>query len=543
MSPLFRDYGVEVIKQSPLLRGNVTKYGSEKSNSLSNPLRKKWFSGASASSSSVVYKRRNEVEQLLHQNYSFPNGRQLIKDDCSVLNGDNDAVKTISSPSIRTRQPPQTKLESLGSTSTWRILLLPAITLAFALFLHPPCIDTVELKFGSCQEPSECAIYTDFSDELGTYISQRVVLKRSLDTAKFIYASMYMDDSGNVTESESADRRLGAYNSSTDYCEIKTRLFTVDAVEYKKYIISEGSTSSQNDLFSEIVDNTTLLSGNTRNYLFSRDHAEPLTLLDITSLSQTGYLKGNFRYPVIDISLSHLQPPSSSAASSLSLSSLRSMGGSQSSSQSFEEAGIALTNMRLLISTQGRPYTIWSCVLILILSIISVVMLTIFLLGVILHIKFILGIEKKSLEILVMTKSNKNEGILEMGDDDENLVSTTDCILRRHHSLVLNEEKDVIAITASNSRSHLPVPSLFHWMELLLPEQFVTFSLLTALILWLNPFSAMLTLLSLMTQMNWFKGDLSVPDMVLFIFKLTEALGRQGEEIFLLDIFFSVYIS
>lgn len=544
MSPLFRDYGLEVIKQSPLLRGNLKKYGSEKSNSLTKSLRKQWFSGASTNLSSSVYKRRNEVQQLLPQNYLIPlpgnnlkipnraNGRQHVTDDYSVLNGNNNGVKATSSPSIRTRQPPQTKLESLGSTSTWRILLLPAITLAFTLLFHPSCIKTTEFKFGSCLEPFECDFLTDFSDEEGINVAERIVIKRFLDTSKFIYISMYMDDSGKTIEPKSASRRLEDYNNTNNYYEIKTRLFTVDALEYEKYLISEGTELSRGGFFTETIkDNTSLLSDTTKICQLGVDRAEPMILLDFTSFFQTGYLKGNYRYPVVDITLSSIQPPSPFAVSSLYFPASRRLVDSQLTAEEFQKAlNTALANTRILVSTQGSSYTIWSCLLILILSSISVLTLVVSLLRVILHIKFILGIERKTLEILVTMKSNKNEELFDIGDDDENLVSTTDCILRRYHSLVLNEKMDMRTSAASKTPCPLPVSSFFHWMELLLPEQFVSFSLLTALIFWLNPFSAMLTLLSLMTQINWFKGNLSIPDILLFSFKLTEALGRQGEK-------------
>ena len=42
--------------------------------------------------------------------------------------------------SFRTRQPPQTRLESLGSSHTWLVLLLPALMALLALFLHPSCL-------------------------------------------------------------------------------------------------------------------------------------------------------------------------------------------------------------------------------------------------------------------------------------------------------------------------------------------------------------------------------------------------------------------
>ena len=42
--------------------------------------------------------------------------------------------------SFRTRQPPQTRLESLGSSHTWLVLLLPALMALLALCLHPTCL-------------------------------------------------------------------------------------------------------------------------------------------------------------------------------------------------------------------------------------------------------------------------------------------------------------------------------------------------------------------------------------------------------------------
>ena len=48
--------------------------------------------------------------------------------------------------SFRTRQPPQTRLESLGSSHTWLVLLLPAFIALLALFLHPTCLTST----GNC---------------------------------------------------------------------------------------------------------------------------------------------------------------------------------------------------------------------------------------------------------------------------------------------------------------------------------------------------------------------------------------------------------
>ena len=249
-------------------------------------------------------------------------------------------------------------------------------------------------------------------------------------------------------------------------------------------------------------------------------------LLEVKSLNNIGYLKGKSSYPIIDILLENVSDNFTDRFSTMSLQTkntkfnaslkfysklqkrriqekdfhdydIKDAVNAKNKEMKMQQDDISINqirnsaidgklleaddsnkdimteDIRLIISTQSKNFSIWSSVLIIILSMLSIVM-----------------------------------------------FSVSFCRIQAHVCFLLQKER----VNRNDTKNtNTKQKNYFYWLELILPEQFSGFGLMIALICWLNPISAILMLLSV------FDSDFSVPDILLFFSKLSESLGRQGK--------------
>ena len=549
ISPLFREYAPQEVKQSPMFADKtISKYGTTTSGSNSDtkeetPQKRMSSSTATFSFPSDKYKRR-PIDTRQVSLLSVPSVGERILNTSRKSNAalysdaqheDIATEEFTACSSVRTRQSPQTRLETLGSNHTWILLLLPAITAILVILLHPYCIDTVELNDESCTSPFLCTTTALLQHDDGSTIPSsgvlRILLERSIASVNFIDVSMYIDHfkiSSDVIDS--VGRRMLSdtnRNETKNLYRVKTVLSSVDSADL-------GGIKIRNDKKNKEIDNSISLgklSVKSESYIKETvleyhyiDGSEDSTsLLEVKSLNNIGYLKGKSSYPIIDILLENVSDNFTNSVSTLSLqtknantkfvskvhrrpmlekdfnendikdakkskeikkqkSNISPINKLQNSANNgnylaAEDSNedITIKNIRLVISTQSKIFSIWSSVLIIILSIISIITISISFSRIQAHVCYLLKKEKE--------KRNEKES---------------------------KERKQ---------------NSFFYWLELILPEQFSGFGLIIALICWLNPISAVLMLLSVLDS------NFSVPDILLFFSKLIESLGRQGKKL------------
>jgi hypothetical protein len=547
-SPLFREYGPQEVKQSPMFAGKGTsKYGSSlplinDNASKQNSLKKLPSSRASFSDTSASYKKRNFDPAVSPQQHTkllscgssssssvckAPSRKPYNENFNDMGSQECENIVPVSRGiSVRTRQPPQTRLESLGSTHTWILLFLPSLSAILVLFIHPYCVSTTEFSFETCAVPYHCAILPSSSvDEFGnTPDILRIFLKRSVASVNFIDISMKINHFAITRDViDASNRKLIEMNSTDSTYAIRTRLFTVRS-EYLQDLsgsCSQGDKCDDDSLYDMTTYGAIMILDTTTIYKYvslrhsNGNNNEGFKLLDAKSLSRTGYLHGGNRYPVLDISITQIKPENllslpenrrdyfriSKSSGVFLRENLEDPADNPISSAPYEhsfeveraertieipskertevrtystisEGEITVEDMRLSFSSESHLFSLWSAVFMLLLSIVSCTSLGMFSL--------------------------------------------------RSHSHVLKCMKN-------KSRN-----SYFLWANFLLPEQFTGFGLIFALICWLNPLSAVLKLLSILNE------SVSVPDSWDFASKLIESLGRQGKvEFTVIKSFFS----
>ena len=547
-SPLFREYGPREVKQSPMFASKGTsKYGSSlpliNDNAIKqNSLKKLPTSRASFSGTSASYKKRNydpaispqQRTKLLSSSSSsvckVPNRKTYSEkfNDTGSQECEN-LVPASTGLSVRTRQPPQTRLESLGSTHTWILLFLPSLSAILVLFIHPYCVSTTEFSFESCTAPYHCAILPSTTiDEFGnTPDILRILLKRSVASVNFIDASMNIDHFAiSRAVIDASDRRLSDSNSTDSTYAIHTRLFTVRS-EYLQDLsesCSKGVSCNDESLYDMSTYGATVVLDTTTIHKYVSlsipNSKEGVKLLDAKSLSRTGYLHGGNRYPVMDISITQITPEnllslsdkhkgyfifskSSSgvtidnldySASNLDYSasnldySASNLESSASLEHNLEQRTEATTGTRTAVRTEVH-------------------------------------LESSSSESEITVKNMRMSFSTE-----SHLFSLWSAVFMLFLSIVSCTSLVVFSLRA---RSHvlrcmkkISENSCSQWANFLLPEQFSGFGLIFALICWLNPLSAVLKLLSILNE------SVSVPDFWDFTSKLIESLGRQGKAVF-----------
>lgn len=555
-SPLFREYGPREVKQSPMFASKGTsKYGSSlplitDNASKQNSLKKLPSSRASFSGTTASYKKRNydpvvspqQRTKLLGNSSSVsktPN-RKAYSDnfnDMGSLECEN-IVAASRGLSVRTRQPPQTRLESLGSTHTWILLFLPSLSAILVLFIHPYCVSTTEFSFETCAAPYHCAIMPSSTiDEFGnTPDILRILLKRSVASVNFMDVSMNIDHfaiSRDVIDA--SDRRLIEKNSTDSTYAIRTRLFTVRS-EYLQDLsgsCTKGDACNDDSLYDMTTYGATVILDTTTIYKYvslsnpNSNANEGLKLLDAKSLSRTGYLHGGNRYPVMDISISQITPENVLSLSkkhrdyigiSKSSSILRRDNLKKEYSAAYEHSFEAVrteSTTEILTGTRTEPRTEGRV-----------------------EVRTELFTERgreggREEGASVGTYSTSSEGEITVEEmrmffsSESHLFSLWSAVFMLLLSIVsctslvvfsLRAYSHVLRCTRNKSRD-----SCFQWANYLLPEQFTGFGLIFALICWLNPLNAVLKLLSILNE------SVSVSDSWDFASKLIESLGRQGK--------------
>jgi hypothetical protein len=570
-SPLFREYGPQEVKQSPMFASKGTsKYGSSlplmnDNASKHNSLKKLPSSRASFSGTFTSYNKSNydhtvspqQRTKLLGSSSSSssvcqaPNRKAYSENFNDIVSQECENVVPASRGlSVRTRQPPQTRLESLGSTHTWILLFLPSLSAILVLFIHPYCVSTTEFSFETCAAPYHCVILPSSSvDEFGTTPDiLRILLKRSVASVNFIDVSMNIDHfaiSRDVIDA--SDRKLSELNSTDSSYAIRTRLFTVRS-EYLQDLsgsCSKGDKCNDDSLYdmttygaTVILDTTTVYKYVSLSHINSNSN-EGFKLLDAKSLSRTGYLHGGNRYPVMDISITQITPENL-----LSLSEKRrdTFWISKSSSAVMRD-NLDYYAANLDYSAANLDYSIANLDL-----------------SVPYEHSFEVERTKTTIEIpkavqakdrtAVRTDSSISEGEITVEDmrislsSESHLFSLWSAVFMLFLSIVSCTSLVVFSFRAYSHvfrcMKNKSGNSYFLWANFLLPEQFTGFGLLFALICWLNPLSAVLNLLSILNEF------VSVPDSWDFASKLIESLGRQGKvnfSVFHFFTFFSLILS
>jgi hypothetical protein len=520
-SPLFREYGPCEVKESPIfLQQGTSKYGSacrlmdngtRRLIPSKNPLGPASAAAAAASFAfPSVSRTKSQRKPATTKQGSSASGYAKIggkRADSPVENTyrdasneegfhdrDNTSTET-SSVSVRTRQPPQTQLESLGSTHTWILLFLPALSAIAVLFFHPNCVSSSYLTSASCVEPFHCAVFpSDLTDSMGNSLSTlRILLEQPIATVNFIDSSMQIDDSET-----SKGRRLKYENTSANFLRITNKLFTASLRDLK---CTSGDSQKGSICYNDSIDklsasSETLVSYSSKTYAYVSVLNDPINLLEVRSLSRAGHFHGGNRYPVLDITIvpiytemlksvsrrskllyhsehenenenenevSHISPLKSNLTQGASISQNRKRT-SQISLQSSD--GNSVDDIKLTFVSQSRLFSVWSAVLILSLSTLSCIMMIIF--------------------------------------------------YSRAYSNIYNN----IRLQKKLLKS---VYCSCNWMKFLHPEQFHGFGLLFAIIFWLNPMQSVLNLMALALP------SIESPDYWMFVSKLTESLGRQGQ--------------
>lgn len=523
-SPLFREYGPCEVKESPIfLQQGTSKYGSA-SRLLDNgtrrliPSKNPLGPAAAAAAASFAFPSVSRIksqkkpattkQRSSASGYAEIGGKRAdsrventyrdASNDEGFHDRDNTATET-SSVSVRTRQPPQTQLESLGSTHTWILLFLPALSAIAVLFFHPNCVSSTYLTSASCGEPFHCAVFpSDLTDSMGNSLSTlRILLEQPVATVNFIDLSMQIDDIET-----SQGRRLKYENTSANFLRITNKLFTASLRDLK---CTSGDTQKGSICYDGSIDklsasSETLVSYSSKTCAYVSVLHDPINLLEVRSLSRAGHFHGGNRYPVLDITIvpiytqmlksvsrrsevlycsehknenehenenenevSHISPVTNNLAQGASISRNR-RGTSQISLQSSD--GNSVDDIKLTFVSQSRLFSVWSAVLILSLSALSCMMMIIF--------------------------------------------------YSRAYSNIYNN----IRLQKKLLKS---VYCSCNWMKFLHPEQFHGFGLLVAVIFWLNPLQSVLNLMALALP------SLESADYWMFVSKLTESLGRQGQ--------------
>jgi hypothetical protein len=593
-SPLFREYGPQEVKQSPMFASKGTsKYGSSlplmnDNASKQNSLKKLPSSRASFSGTFTSYNKRNydhtvspqqrtkllgsssssrSVCQAPNRKAYSENFNDMVSQECE------NVVQASRGLSVRTRQPPQTRLESLGSTHTWILLFLPSLSAILVLFIHPYCVSTTEFSFETCAAPYHCVILPSSSvDEFGTTPDiLRILLKRSVASVNFIDVSMNIDHfaiSRDVIDA--SDRKLSESNSTDSTYAIRTRLFTVRS-EYLQDLsgsCSKGDKCNDDSLYdmttygaTVILDTTTIYKYVSLSHTNSKSN-EGFKLLDAKSLSRTGYLHGGNRYPVMDISITQITPEnllslsekrrdsfwiskSSSAVMRDNLDYSASNLDYSASNLDYSASNLDYSAANLDYSASNLDYSAAN-----------------------------LDYSASNLDLSVPYEHSFEVERTETTIEIPKAVQTIESTAVRTDSSFSKEEITVEDMRISlSSESHLfslwsavfmlflsivsctslavfffrayshvfrcmknkSGNSYFVWANFLLPEQFTGFGLLFALICWLNPLSAVLKLLSILNEF------VSVPDSWDFASKLIESLGRQGKVKFTVFHFFTFF--
>ena len=524
-SPLFREYSPCEVKESPIfLQQGTSKYGSA-SRLVDNgtrrliPSKNPLGPGAAAAAAATfafpsVSRIKSQKKPVTTKQRSCASGYAEIGGkransrventyrDATNDEGFNDRYNTAtetSSVSVRTRQPPQTQLESLGSTHTWILLFLPALSAVAVLFFHPNCVSSTYLTSASCVEPFRCAVFpSDLTDSMGNFLSTlRILLEQPVATVNFIDLSMQIDDIET-----SKVRRLKYENTSANFLRITNKLFTASLRDLK--CTSEDS-QKDSSCYDESIDKLaasgeTLVSYSSNTYAYVSVLNDPINLLEVRSLSRAGHFHGGNRYPILDITItpiytemlksisrrsevlyysehehehenenenenevSRILPGKNNFTQGVLISQNRKRT-NHISLQSSD--GNSVDDIKLTFVSQSRLFSVWSAVLILSLSTLSCIMMIVF--------------------------------------------------YSRAYSNIYNN----IRLQKKLLKS---VYCSCNWMKFLHPEQFHGFGLLVAVIFWLNPLQSVLNLMALALP------SLESPDYWMFVSKLTESLGRQGQ--------------
>lgn len=510
-SPLFREYGPCEVKESPIfLQQGISKYGSA-SRLMDHGTRRLIPSkNQSGPVASFAFPSLSQRKPAATKQYRFTSdnagigarrAHSVIQNPyCDASNDegfhdrDNTCTET-SSVSVRTRQQPQTQLESLGSTQTWILLLLPALSAIAVLFFHPNCVSSRDLTSASCVKPFYCTVLpSDLTDSFGdSFNTFRILLEQPLASVNFIDLSMQI---GDVEMSK--NKRLKYENSSADFLQITNKLFTTSLRDLKS---TAGDTKNGDSTYDDSLDkltanSDTIVSYTTKTYAYVTVLNNPTNLLEVRSLSRAGLFYGGSRFPVFDVTVVPLFSEKLESISrkpeilyssvhnrekfniSTPVNSNLSHGSSvnqhrkvtrEVSLESYE--GMSVDDIRLTFLSQSKLFSIWSAVLIVSLSFLSCIMMII--------------------------------------------------LYKRVYDNIYNNN---IKLQKKISKS-LYCSSCCNWMKFLCPEQFHVFGLLVAAVFWLNPLQSILLLLSLVFPF------LECPDYWMFVSKLTESYGRQGKKL------------
>ena len=558
-SPLFRVDGPREVKQSPMFADESTsKYGSAvcATNDDSreyNPRMRLSVSAASLRMPAVSFRRNGSqtasvtssavqpVDKFICDNIQIGHEslREAVQEEGFIL--PESITPAIVAPILRNRQPPQTRLESLGSTHTWILLLLPAISAVIVLFLHPYCVSTTEFSARSCEEPFHCSQFVAHSsDDTGDVPSVlRILLRRPVASVSFIDATMHIDTSTIPTDIiVSSSRRLEAISNTSDVYAVDTRLFTV-STDYMRNLSGENSRRSdviENTLNALTIDPTSIVSEGRTFYEYVSSPSAGVTLLDRKSLSRPGYLYGGNRYPILDITMIQMTGP------------LSSISNSESELEFESDSEFIITRLdedwnRKSDSDEGKKELRRN--------------------------KFESESESESEDSLVaysatssiirQNRENHDSEILtkEVSVDDEiisinnvrlkisseseffsiwravfimflsliSLMSLGISMQRVYFHILIsmkNENEMENQNIHENKMEKMKRKKYLHFANYLLPEQISGFALIIVLIFWLCPLSSVLTLLSI------FDRIIFVSDFWIFFSKVTESLGRQG---------------
>lgn len=509
-SPLFREYGPCEVKESPIfLQQGISKYGSASRGMDHGTRRLIPSKNQSGPVASFAFPSLSQRKPAATKQYRFTSDNTGIgtrrahpvvqNPYCDASNGegfndhDNTCTET-SSVSVRTRQQPQTQLESLGSTQTWILLLLPALSAIAVLFFHPNCVSSRDLTSASCVKPFHCTVLpSDLTDSFGdSFNTFRILLEQPLASVNFIDLSMQI---GDVEMSK--NKRLEYGNGSADFLQITNKLFTTSLSDLMS---TSGDSTNGYNFYDDSLDKLTANSDTTVSYTtktcaYVTVLNNPTNLLEVRSLSRAGLFYGGNRFPVFDITIIPLfsqksvlisrkpvvlyssvhdreklnitTPDDSYFPHEFTVNQHRKVR-REVSLESYE--GMSVDDIRLTFLTQSKLFSIWSAVLIVSLSTLSFIMM------------------------IILCKG------------------AYDNIYNNNIKLQKKLSKSVYCSSCCN------------WMKFLHPEQFHVFGLLIAAVFWLNPLQSILLLLSLAFPF------IKCPDYWMFISKLTESYGRQGKK-------------
>ena len=580
ISPLFRKYAPQQVKQSPLFTDRVSKYGTTSGSkdrsdvSQETPRKRLSLSKATFPFPALKYNRRSvDFDQVsLHSVPSVSNrflDTRSKPDATSYSDARQDDIaieENTYCSSVRTRQSPQTRLESLGSNHTWILLLLPAITAILVALLHPNCIDTVELSSGSCSSPFLCTIVpaNQYDESKSSSPSEvlRILLEKSISSVNFIDVSMYIDHfkiSSGVIDSGNRFLIDMSQNQTEVSYRIKIVLFSIDSEFLGD--IKIGNDEKKNEIDNSIllgkldVDSNIFIKKTMIQYNYIDGSNDKLSLLEIKSLNNIGYLQGKRSYPLIDICIEKVPDNFSqfysSDQSTIKNDNLNAEEFVPTEFQTEENKKLMKEkdlnkmkkkigmkklnlkknkrneNMKVLDSNEFRNFYDYNTKSSIELSDEN-------------DVNEDITVQNIRLSILTQSKIFSIWSsilILILSTLSMIMISISFCRIRIHVFYLLEKEKekrnkstkeeekknndDENTYDKKDKKKTFP---FFYCLELILPEQYSGFCLIIALICWLNPISAIIMILSVVNP------NFSIPDTLLFFLKLIESLGRQGRQ-------------